>query len=59
MEPHRRRDLMTIREAAAYMGVSERTVRQWLADKKLTKYQVPGGRIIRIDRHEVDQLMDP
>lgn len=46
----------TTAEAAAYIGVTPRTVRQMIADKRIAAYR-NGSRIIRIDLDELDAAM--
>jgi excisionase family DNA binding protein len=45
-------------EAAAYLGVTDRTIRQMIADGRLTGYR-SGTRLIRVDLNEVDAAMQP
>lgn len=47
------RKLMTQQEAAAYFGVTVRTVRRWQAEGLITAYRV-GRRGIRIDADTLD-----
>jgi len=47
---------MSIYEAAAYLGVNERTVRVMIADGRLHAYKL-GDRIIRLRRSEIDDAM--
>jgi excisionase family DNA binding protein len=47
-----------LKEAAAYIQVSERTVRQMIADGRLVGYR-SGGRLVRVDLNEVDAAMQP
>ncbi len=46
-------------EAAEYLGVTDRTVRNYIARGNLRGYRVRGSRLIRIDRHELDTLLRP
>ncbi len=39
----KRRDLVTIAEAAAYLGVSHKTIRRMIADGRLPAFRVGGG----------------
>jgi excisionase family DNA binding protein len=50
-EPRRWR---SIQETADYLGVSDKTVRQMIADERI-KARRAGERLIRIDLNEVDQ----
>lgn len=47
-----------LKEAAAYLHVTERTVRQMIADGRLVGYR-SGGRLVRVDLNEVDAAMQP
>ena len=47
-----------LREAADYLGVTERTIRQMIADGRLTGYR-SGSRLVRVDLNEVDAAMQP
>ena len=47
-----------IREAAEYLGVTERTIRQMIADGRLTGYR-SGNRLVRVDLNEIDAAMKP
>jgi excisionase family DNA binding protein len=49
MDEHRRAllggELMTVREAAQFLNVSESTVRRWIAEDVLGCFQFPSGTI--------------
>lgn len=45
-------------EAAEYLQVTARTIRQMIADGRLTGYR-NGPRIIRVDLDEIDAVMQP
>lgn len=47
-----------ISEAASYLKVTDRTVRQMIADGRLTGYR-SGARLVRIDLNELDATMKP
>lgn len=51
-----RRDLLTQREVAEYLGVTTRTVRNWSAAGKLPAYKL-GDKIVRYDMAEVDAFL--
>jgi len=53
-----RRRYCTIIDAAEYIGVTDRTIRQMIADGRLTAYR-NGRRIIRLDLNEIDAAMKP
>lgn len=52
------RRYVKIGEAADYLGVTDRTIRQMIADGRLTGYR-NGQRLVRVDLHEVDEAMKP
>ena len=56
-EPATRRWASLI-EAAAHIGVSEKTIRRMISDGEITGYRM-GPRLIRVDLHELDALMRP
>jgi excisionase family DNA binding protein len=56
-EQHGRR-YATISETAEYLGVTGRTVRQMIADGRLTGYRA-GARLVRLDLNQVDAAMIP
>jgi excisionase family DNA binding protein len=45
-------------EAAEYLGVTDRTVRQMISDGRLTGYR-SGARLVRVDLNEIDAAMKP
>jgi excisionase family DNA binding protein len=51
-----RHQYITILETAEYLGVTERTVRQAIADKRLRAYRL-GRRIVRLRVDEIDAAM--
>lgn len=53
-----RRRYVAIAEAAEYLGVTDRTIRQMIADGRLTGYR-NGARLVRLDLNEVDAAMQP
>ena len=58
MQNHTRRRYVSIAEAAEYLGVTTRTIRQMIADGRLTGYR-SGTRLVRLDINEVDAAMTP
>lgn len=56
--PSRPRYLVTTPEAATYAGVSEKTVRNWIDQGRLTRYRL-GVKLVRVDLDEVDALAQP
>ncbi|MGA7131645.1 MAG: excisionase family DNA-binding protein [Mycobacterium sp.] len=45
-------------DAAEYLKVTERTIRQMIADGRLTGYR-SGTRLVRVDLNEIDAAMRP
>ena len=50
------RRLASLDAAAKYIGVTDRTLRRWIADGDLIAYRL-GRRVVRIDLDEVDQAL--
>jgi excisionase family DNA binding protein len=57
-DPHSPRWLSPT-QAADRLGVDRRTIRRYIAGGQLRGYRVRGSRLIRIDRHELDALLQP
>lgn len=53
-----RRRYVSPNDAADYLGVSTRTIRQMIADGRLTGYR-SGARLVRLDLNEIDRAMRP
>ncbi len=51
-----RRPMFTLTEACAYIGVSDRTLRRYIADGKLKVSRI-NARVIRIDPAELDRFL--
>jgi excisionase family DNA binding protein len=51
---HRR--YVSIQDAAEYIGVTDRTIRQMISDGRLTGYR-NGAKLIRLDLNEIDAKM--
>ena len=49
---------MTMAEAAEYLGVTDRTIRQMTVDGRLKSYSL-GRRVVRLRRDEIDAAMKP
>jgi excisionase family DNA binding protein len=56
--PDRRRRYAKIIEAAEYLGVTDRTIRDMILDGRLTGYR-NGPRLVRVDLNELDARMQP
>jgi excisionase family DNA binding protein len=52
------RELVSTLVASKHLGVSEKTVRRYISQGRLTGYRV-GRRLIRIDLAELDALLKP
>jgi excisionase family DNA binding protein len=50
------RRLAPLPAAAEYIGVTDRTLRRWIADSTLTGYRL-GRKTLRIDLNEVDEAL--
>jgi excisionase family DNA binding protein len=46
-------------EAATYLGVTDRTVRNYITRGAIRGHRIRGSRLVRIDRAELDKLMRP
>lgn len=53
-----KRRFVSIAEAAEYLNVTTRTIRQMIADGRLTGYR-SGKRLVRVDLNQVDAAMKP
>ncbi len=49
-------DLMTIEQAAAYLGTGERFVRRLISQRRIPVVQL--GRHVRLERSSLDQFID-
>ncbi|EFG74158.1 DNA binding domain, excisionase family [Mycobacterium parascrofulaceum ATCC BAA-614] len=54
--PEVRRRYAKLIEAAEYLGVTDRTIRQMIADGRITGYR-NGPRLIRVDLNEIDDVV--
>jgi excisionase family DNA binding protein len=52
------RRYVKIGDAADYLQVTDRTIRQMIADGRLTGYR-SGTRLVRVDLNEIDAAMQP
>lgn len=53
------RPYLTIRETAALLALSTRTIHRYIAEGKLKAYRVAGEKVIRIKREDVEALLEP
>lgn len=51
-------DLISLAEAAERLGLSERTVRRYIADGTITAYRL-GRRSVRVDPQSLDNMFHP
>lgn len=49
----------TIRQAAEYLGVTDRTIRNYIARGDLPAARIRGSRQVRIDQTDLDALLQP
>lgn len=49
----------TIRQAAEYLGVTDRTIRNYIARGDLPASRIRGSRQVRIDQADLDALLQP
>lgn len=50
---------LSINDAAEELGVTERTIRNYIARGSLPASRIRGSRIVRIDRADLDSLLQP
>ena len=53
------RRMLTQTEAADWLGVTERTIRSYVARGLLKAYRVQGSRLVRIRRDDLEGLLTP
>jgi excisionase family DNA binding protein len=46
-------------EAASYLGVTDRTIRNYIRTGTIRGHRLKGSRLIRIDRQELEQALRP
>lgn len=49
---------VTLKDSAEYLGVTERTIRNFIARGDLPAYRI-GSRALRIDREDLDRIITP
>jgi excisionase family DNA binding protein len=54
----RTRRLVSQQDAADYLGVTERTIRNYVSRGQLRAYRI-GGRLVRVDQDDLDALLRP
>lgn len=50
---------VTQAEAAEYLGVTDRTIRNYITDGKLPAHHIAGMRLIRLRASDVEALIQP
>jgi excisionase family DNA binding protein len=55
--PTPRRRYVSIGEAAEYLGVTDRTIRQMISDGRLVGYR-NGRKLVRLDLNDIDARME-
>ena len=58
LTPVRSRRLVSQQAAAEFLGVTERTIRNYVSRGQLRAYRV-GGRVVRIDQDDIDAMLRP
>lgn len=53
----RRPKFVTQQEAAQFLGVTDRTIRNLISRGVFTGYKIPGVRAVRVDLHEIADKM--
>ena len=55
--PPAARRWLSQREAAVYLGVTDRSIRNYVRSGALKGYRLPGSRLMRLDRFEIDKAL--
>jgi len=53
------KELLSVQEAADFLGLSVSTIRRYIRDGRLPAYRVAGERLLRIKRSDLEKLLDP
>ena len=53
------KELLSVQEAADFLGLSVSTIRRYIRDGRLPAYRVAGERLLRIKRSDLEALLDP
>ncbi len=51
------RRLISISQAAVYLGVTDRTIRNYISAGSLPAKRIQGSRLIRVDQADLDALL--
>lgn len=57
--PSTHRRWLSQAEAAAYIGVTDRTIRAYVSRGDLKAARIRGSRLVRIDRADLDAMLRP
>jgi excisionase family DNA binding protein len=57
--PNTGRRWLSQQEAADYLGVTDRTIRNYIRSGALKGRRLPGSRLIRLDRDDLDAALRP
>lgn len=55
----REKELYSVKEAAAFLGLSVSTIRRYIYDRRLPAYRIAGERMLRIKRDDLEALLEP
>ncbi len=50
---------LSVRQAADFISVSQRTIRRYIEQNILPAYRIPGSNTIRIKREDIEVLLEP
>ncbi len=50
---------LSVRQAADFLSVSQRTIRRYIEQNILPAYRIPGSNTIRIKREDLGALLEP
>lgn len=50
---------LSVRQAADFISVSQRTIRRYIEQDILPAYRIPGSNTIRIKRKDLEALLEP
>jgi len=54
-----KKELFSVQDATEFLGVSESTIRRYIADGRLSAYRLGNERLIRIKRQDLEKLLSP
>ncbi len=50
---------LSVRQAADFISVSQRTIRRYIDQNILPAYRIPGSNTIRIKRDDLETMLEP